>query len=140
MLCLKIHLNGRPIAVMGAKKAESLQLTVMANPEAPGAAYLLTHGSVNDAPGYKTTRHWIEPCPLRVGETVLVEVVDVENPDAGTVTAEYGRKVIGEHSELFCSWCGKSEHSVKKLVAGPGVGICDECVKLIQEIVNESAA
>jgi ATP-dependent Clp protease ATP-binding subunit ClpX len=39
---------------------------------------------------------------------------------------------------LYCSFCGKSQHEVKKLVAGPAVFICDECIGLCSEIVEES--
>ncbi len=38
---------------------------------------------------------------------------------------------------LRCSFCGKNEHQVKKLVAGPGVYICDECITLCEEIIDE---
>ncbi|PIF04609.1 MAG: ATP-dependent Clp protease ATP-binding subunit ClpX [Propionibacterium sp.] len=45
---------------------------------------------------------------------------------------------IGESSELFkCSFCGKSQKQVKKLIAGPGVYICDECIGLCNEIIEE---
>ncbi|HON77270.1 MAG TPA: ATP-dependent Clp protease ATP-binding subunit ClpX [Spirochaetota bacterium] len=39
--------------------------------------------------------------------------------------------------KLYCSFCGKSQDVVKKLVAGPGVYICDECIELCNEIVSE---
>ncbi len=39
---------------------------------------------------------------------------------------------------LFCSFCGKSQHDVKKLIAGPGVFICNECVALCDKIIAES--
>src|SRR5690349_12534744 len=39
---------------------------------------------------------------------------------------------------LYCSFCGKSQREVKKLVAGPAVFICDECIGLCSEIVAES--
>ena len=39
--------------------------------------------------------------------------------------------------EVTCSFCGKSQSAVKKIVAGPGVFICDECVELCNEILNE---
>jgi len=39
---------------------------------------------------------------------------------------------------LFCSFCCKSQHDVKKLIAGPGVFICDECVTLCNTIVAET--
>lgn len=38
---------------------------------------------------------------------------------------------------LYCSFCGKSQHEVKKLIAGPSVFICDECVKLCTDIIKE---
>ncbi len=38
---------------------------------------------------------------------------------------------------LYCSFCGKSQHEVKKLIAGPNVFICDECIGLCTDIINE---
>lgn len=38
---------------------------------------------------------------------------------------------------LKCSFCGKSQKQVKKLIAGPGVYICDECIELCVEIIEE---
>ena len=40
-------------------------------------------------------------------------------------------------SDLFCSFCGKSQEEVKKLIAGPSVYICDECIQLCNEIIAE---
>jgi ATP-dependent Clp protease ATP-binding subunit ClpX len=45
---------------------------------------------------------------------------------------------IGESSDLFkCSFCGKSQKQVQQLIAGPGVYICDECIDLCNEIIDE---
>jgi ATP-dependent Clp protease ATP-binding subunit ClpA len=41
-------------------------------------------------------------------------------------------------ADLACSFCGKSQKQVKKLIAGPGVYICDECIDLCNEIVAEA--
>jgi ATP-dependent Clp protease ATP-binding subunit ClpX len=41
------------------------------------------------------------------------------------------------NDNLFCSFCGKSQTEVKKLIAGPAVYICDECIKLCSEIIDE---
>ena len=43
----------------------------------------------------------------------------------------------GNKGKMKCSFCGKTQEQVRKLVAGPGVYICDECVKLCDEIVEE---
>lgn len=43
-----------------------------------------------------------------------------------------------DHSKLlYCSFCGKSQHEVRKLIAGPSVYICDECVDLCNDIIRE---
>ncbi|MDG2355127.1 MAG: ATP-dependent Clp protease ATP-binding subunit ClpX [Paracoccaceae bacterium] len=42
-----------------------------------------------------------------------------------------------DKTELYCSFCGKSQHEVKKLIAGPTVFICDECVELCMDIIRE---
>ena len=45
---------------------------------------------------------------------------------------------IGESSEIFkCNFCGKSQKQVKRLIAGAGVYICDECIGLCNEIIEE---
>ena len=48
-------------------------------------------------------------------------------------------KVAGNDSKntLYCSFCGKSQHEVRKLIAGPTVFICDECVELCMDIIRE---
>jgi ATP-dependent Clp protease ATP-binding subunit ClpX len=48
-------------------------------------------------------------------------------------------KVAGGDSKntLFCSFCGKNQHEVRKLIAGPSVFICDECVELCKDIIHE---
>lgn len=57
-------------------------------------------------------------------------------------THPYENKEGGEHTKptdnrLKCSFCGKSQDQVKKLIAGPGVYVCDECVDLCNEILDE---
>lgn len=47
-------------------------------------------------------------------------------------------KTSGNGSKvLYCSFCGKSQHEVKKLIAGPSVFVCDECVELCNDIIRE---
>ena len=48
-------------------------------------------------------------------------------------------KKHGEDNELKCSFCGKNQDGVKKLIAGPNVFICDECIQLCNEIIAEEA-
>ena len=48
---------------------------------------------------------------------------------------------FGDGGDLVkCSFCGKSQKQVKKLIAGPGVYICDECIELCNDIIDEELA
>ncbi len=47
------------------------------------------------------------------------------------------KKGSSSEKTLFCSFCGKSQHEVKKLIAGPSVFICDECIDLCNEIIRD---
>ncbi len=44
---------------------------------------------------------------------------------------------VGSEKLLYCSFCGKSQHEVRKLIAGPSVFICDECIELCNDIIRE---
>jgi ATP-dependent Clp protease ATP-binding subunit ClpX len=44
-----------------------------------------------------------------------------------------------DNDNLFCSFCGKNQKEVKKLIAGPAVYICDECIQLCSEIIEEES-
>ncbi len=47
------------------------------------------------------------------------------------------RKDAGKYGNLFCSFCGKNQDEVRKLIAGPSVYICDECIELCNDIIAE---
>ena len=51
--------------------------------------------------------------------------------------ARDGAQAPNAKPTLYCSFCGKSQHDVRKLIAGPGVYICDECVDLCTDIVDD---
>jgi ATP-dependent Clp protease ATP-binding subunit ClpX len=49
------------------------------------------------------------------------------------------KKGTSSEKVLYCSFCGKSQHEVKKLIAGPSVFICDECIELCNDIIRDEA-
>ncbi len=50
------------------------------------------------------------------------------------------KKTSSGEKLLYCSFCGKSQHEVKKLIAGPSVFICDECIDLCNDIIRDEAS
>jgi len=64
--------------------------------------------------------------------------VTSRRPRADLARETIGVARIGDGGDLLkCSFCGKSQKQVKKLIAGPGVYICDECIDLCNEIIEE---
>ncbi len=64
------------------------------------------------------------------GSRAMMRKVDIMSRDRGDRSEE--DKLL-----LYCSFCGKSQHEVRKLIAGPNVFICDECVELCNDIIRE---
>src|SRR3974390_911259 len=58
------------------------------------------------------------------------------DPAGGSVKLLRDRMAAQEKNTLYCSFCGKSQHEVRKLIAGPTVFICDECVELCMGIIR----
>jgi ClpX C4-type zinc finger protein/glyoxalase superfamily protein len=65
---------------------------------------------------------------------VLSAKIDATRPRPGSTVGAQDQTL---REVLYCSFCGKSQHEVRKLVAGPAVYICDECVDLCTDIVDE---
>jgi ATP-dependent Clp protease ATP-binding subunit ClpX len=60
------------------------------------------------------------------------------NTEAFLQGTHHGRqKRLSSEKTLYCSFCGKSQHEVKKLIAGPSVFICDECIELCNDIIRD---
>ena len=65
------------------------------------------------------------------GYVRLAELLSLQNRDADAV-------VVGSTGQLLaCSFCGKSQNQVRKVISGPGVFICDECIDLANDILDE---
>jgi ATP-dependent Clp protease ATP-binding subunit ClpX len=60
-------------------------------------------------------------------------------PTTGGSPTGGGKDGGDSKSTLYCSFCGKSQHEVRKLIAGPTVFICDECVELCMDIIREES-
>lgn len=61
-----------------------------------------------------------------------------DSPEAPLVQATHERRLRDKpHQSIKCSFCGKSQNQVEKIIAGPGVFICSECIDLCVEIIEE---
>jgi ClpX C4-type zinc finger/Glyoxalase superfamily protein len=65
---------------------------------------------------------------------ILSARIDAAQPRSGSTVGDQGPT---PQAVLYCSFCGKTQHEVKALVAGPHVFICDECIDLCSDIIDE---
>src|SRR5882757_10032224 len=65
---------------------------------------------------------------------ILSAKIDTAQPPSGAAAGPQGPT---SPQVLYCSFCGKSQHDVSKLIAGPTVFICDECVDICSDIIDE---
>ena len=65
---------------------------------------------------------------------ILSAKIDTAQPPAAPAAGPQGPAPL---AVLYCSFCGKNQHEVKSLVAGPHVFICDECIDLCSDIIDE---
>jgi hypothetical protein len=65
---------------------------------------------------------------------ILSAKIDAAQPRSGSTVGQQGST---PQAVLYCSFCGKNQHEVNKLVAGPAVFICDECIDLCSDIIDE---
>ena len=65
---------------------------------------------------------------------ILSAKIDTAQPRSGSTAGQQGPT---PPAILYCSFCGKSQHEVNKLVAGPHVFICDECIDVCSDIIDE---
>ena len=76
----------------------------------------------------------------RYGFLAWTAAKERDRPRSARGVTESGMSKVGgsdSKNTLYCSFCGKSQHEVRKLIAGPTVFICDECVELCMDIIRE---
>ncbi len=79
----------------------------------------------------RCNRYDVDPAPLELTTGHSPEAIAGRRQDMTELTGTDSK------STLYCSFCGKSQHEVRKLIAGPTVFICDECVELCNDIIRE---
>ncbi|MEH2500971.1 hypothetical protein V1294_007450 [Bradyrhizobium sp. AZCC 1678] len=65
---------------------------------------------------------------------ILSAKIDTAQPRAGSTAGHQGPT---PQAVLYCSFCGKNQHEVNKLVSGPAVFICDKCIDVCSDIIDE---
>jgi hypothetical protein len=136
MICLEVQVNEGPRVVAGAASAESITTSVGIYPGIP-AAWVRVTGDVYPDHEPIAEAHWLNS-PLNVGDTLIVRVVDSDNPTPPTLSRTDPSVATSDSVPLVCAFCAKSHEESQKMIASPKAVICDECIRLhYQTLVDE---
>ncbi len=138
MLCLKVIREGQQSRIVGAENARYIQVAVNAAPGKSDEVHMIAYSEIKETPEFTVGMQWLADSPeLVLGESVTIEVVESDNPDPGRELNKQGLRKSGKKVELYCSWCGKNKEDVQRMISGPNVYICNECVDLCNDILRE---
>src|SRR5262245_2957364 len=134
MRCIEITKNGQRLAIAGSDVAPVLDAgchfdTVL------GTGNFHVAGLLKPKPDKSELSIWAEG-ELKVGDELVLRVVESTHPDSGRTDAVFGKGAAPDDAKLSCSFCLRPKAEAKHLVAGPGVCICDKCLRESQALLS----
>ena len=133
----EIHLNDNLVAAATVNISDQLEINLVSLPGDDNAVLAVT-AFLPEAP---KRDHYVHTSNTVVspGDTVTIALKDVKNALGTSLVTPSGGSASAPTitTELRCSFCNKSQHEVRKVVAGPDVIICDECVALCRDIIDD---
>ena len=135
MICFEVLINGERICQAGVGESGVLTsvLTWVGNlqrDQSENRSVTLNVGGLAYNENKKSEFvNWAKE-RLNVGDEATIRIVEASNPDEPSE-----RK--SEDDELTCSFCGQNSESVSKIIAGPKVNICNECVDVCNELMAD---
>jgi len=134
MICLEIEVNGTARVVAGSATAESVTASVGVFPGIE-ESWLRVTGDVFPDNEPVADAQWLGQ-QLKVGDTVIVRVVDSGSPTPpATLTRTDPSVTTTDSVPLVCAFCGKSHEETQKLLVSAKAVICDECVRSLHQIL-----
>jgi hypothetical protein len=132
----ELQLNGKQIATATIGISDQLEINLVSLPGQDNAVLAVT-AFLPDAPKrdhYVHTRNTV----ISSGDTITIALEEVNGAETTVVATESADDddSPSAHDAMKCSFCAKSQHEVRKVVAGPDVIICDECIALCHDIVS----
>lgn len=137
MKCLEVLNNEKPLWILGHERATVVNFTISLDCRTSETSVYANAFITRGAQPGVSARICTDMNDLtgRIG----IRVVEADTADDLWTESSYEPKPTPPHPKplVFCSFCGKTHHDVAKIIAGPDVFICNECVMLCHEIVSE---
>jgi hypothetical protein len=137
MKCIHISINGAHYCTAGHESVADIGVQITYAPEQEVGILSVIGVFPKNIFVERPNDPWRQK-EISMDDQVVVTLVDSDKPDLTTLVkviesaSEYGSGDLGLH----CSFCGKKEGEVSKIIAGPNVFICSECIKQCESILS----
>jgi hypothetical protein len=146
MICFEVSVNGRKVCTAGIGDQQADMTAVLCSMNAwidgadgsPPTITLDVRGAADE-----TQMVWLENFgQLQRGDTVTLQIVESDNPDAPrtqktAVTLQMSRAQAQDPDVSRCCFCHRAQSDTRKLIAGPPVFVCNECVSVCNDILED---
>lgn len=127
MKCIQVNLNGEPLWTIGHEKVDDLVFHLTYAPDSD-SVHMSAYGVFSNAVMEDPSSPW-EQVFINAGDVVTLQTIESVAPDVTARLLQNSAGTGAGESGLHCSFCGKSQQSVSRLIAGSGVFICNECIE-----------
>lgn len=131
-----VQINGKTLATATINVADQFEVNLVSLTGQDDAVLAVT-AVLADAPAEQDSNVRSETTVISPGDTVTISLQVAKGADSRVETALSTDDEPTHGEPMKCSFCGKSQHEVLKVVAGPNVIICDECIALCHDIVSQ---
>jgi ClpX C4-type zinc finger len=133
MICLNVEVNGEARLIAGSASAESVLANIGIYPDI-NESWLRVTGDVYPLDEPVADACWLVR-PLKVGDTVTVQVLESDSPAAPVLSRTDPSAAATDALPLLCAFCSKSHEQCRKLMASSKAVICDECVRMLHQVL-----
>lgn len=136
MLCYEIWVDEKRLCIAGHKDAVSLQASIFAT-KGTDRPSMVVSAIIKSGDKASEDARWAKTS-LSIGSDVKIRVVDSLKPDVPETLAVFGARLHPNGtSELFCSFCGRSENEDQPIIQGETANICLECAETASDALRD---
>ena len=136
MICYEVSVNGKRVCTAGAEKMRSVHASLIF-PKQINRALFMVGVETEPTDSFRESASWIDRA-LKLNDEIKIKIVERKAADKPKSIKSFGTKTTATgKKKLSCSFCGKGEKQVPRLIVGPYANVCSECVQLALDILND---
>jgi ClpX C4-type zinc finger protein len=136
MICYEVWVNGKRLCTAGAEKMRSIYASLIF-PKQINRALFMVGVDTEPTKSLRENVFWVDR-GLKLNDEIKIKIVERHTADKPKSVKSFGTKITASgKKKLSCSFCGKGEKQVPRLITGSGANVCSECVQLAVDILND---